>query len=222
MSAISASRGRFSFSLRSFLLVLIIGVVVASHMLTSYRLREATRTISQLRRELGELDVQDRAQLHALALDTGDPNIWRWRMFLPRGVRYSWNIAAKQIPQQGRAKPGVTGFANVPAGETELLVTARLTQSNADTWRLSVDSRSPGDGQGVGGASLAISDADLLWMRTIPSSERVQLGAHGTVDQHPSQPIELLRVRACAPDPNGGFSPSSLPQPGFMIWLEKY
>jgi hypothetical protein len=107
-------------------------------------------------------------------------------------------------------------------GETEVLVTARLAQDSADTWRLSVDSSSAADGRGIGGTSLSIPDAALRWMREIPSSERGQLGSRGTTTLRPGQPIELLRVRTCVPDPNGGFIPSPAPQPGFMIWLENY
>src|SRR5438067_5220438 len=95
------------------ILVAVVGVIVGSYVMGT-RLRRAERELKALRDETGRLTIGDRSQVHVInvrvdedsAADvtgadvTGEePNTWRWRLFIPKGQKYSWNLAAKDIPQ---------------------------------------------------------------------------------------------------------------------------
>src|SRR5262245_1145630 len=124
MSEPAPSRAKFS--LRTlFILVGVICFAVGSYAV-GRRLMNAEREVRKLQSEVGVLTIDDRTKVHVVAVDVDDPNTWRWRLFIPRGHKYSWNIAAENIskdhpPQQA----GIAGFSNEPYWErdNEVLVT---------------------------------------------------------------------------------------------------
>src|SRR5438045_7749692 len=95
---------RVRYSLGTLLiLVAVVGVLVGSYVMGT-RLRRAERELRVLREETGRLTIGDRSQVHVINVPvadvTGDePNTWRWRLFIPKGQKYSWNLAAENIPQ---------------------------------------------------------------------------------------------------------------------------
>jgi len=61
-------------------LLLMLGLCVAvGYYLASRRLREAEQELRARRDETGHLSVRDRTLLHAIAVDTDEPNTWRRR-----------------------------------------------------------------------------------------------------------------------------------------------
>src|SRR3954471_22327095 len=92
------------YRLRTLLIVVaVVGVIVGSYVMGT-RLRRAERELQVLRDETGRLTIGDRSQVHVINVPvadvTGDePKTWRWRLFIPKGQKYSWNLAAKDIPQ---------------------------------------------------------------------------------------------------------------------------
>jgi hypothetical protein len=170
------------------------------------------------------LTVDDRGQMHVVAVPADEPNTWQWRLFIPQGHRYSWHIAAEDIPQQSvPEKEGVTGYSNEPYWErdNEVLVTAKLRQGEDGQWRLSVISKIGDSKNQMAGATLQIPGENLRWMTEISCTDGQVAGSSGVKKLNPHGPIILLQRRPCEKQPDGSYRPSPGPMPGFMIWLEE-
>jgi hypothetical protein len=218
------SKRRPRFSLLAFLLGTAAICLAVSHWHTSRQLATAQMKLRQLRDEMGYLTVDDRSKVHAVALDSGAPDTWQWRIFLPKGARYKWNIACGDIPRDSPpAQAGVTSVSNEPywTTENEALVTARLLQADEENWTLSVTSKIGGSRNQMSGATLKIPRDKIEWMSTVSSTDGQVIGSHGAAIRDPDGPIILLQRRACKRQPDGSYQPSDGPMPGFIIWLSK-
>src|SRR5205085_11229962 len=108
------------------------------------RLKQAERELQALRNETGQLAIGDRSQVHVINVAVEEPNSWRWRLFIPKGHKYSWNLAAENIPQfEVPQQAGIKAVSYEPYWErdNEVLVTATLRRQDDTHWRLSVESR---------------------------------------------------------------------------------
>jgi hypothetical protein len=65
-----------------FVLLVAMGV---SLFVTGRRFRQAEAELAEYRREYGILKVENPTMLQAVAVWTGEPNHWRWRVHFPRG-----------------------------------------------------------------------------------------------------------------------------------------
>jgi len=217
-------RSRAKISLLSFLLVFSLVGVVFSHWHTSKKLHSLAQEVNKLRNEAGYISVEDESQLHAISLDTGEANTWKWRLFLPKGRRYKWNIACENIPASTPpAKPGVSSVSNEPywESETNVLVTAKLREKSNGDWTMIVSSKIGDSNDQMGGSTLTIPAEKIRWLATEGSTEVRLLGSRGTVTRDPQGPIILLQRRPCEKQPNGGYQPSKGPMPGYVIWLSE-
>src|SRR4051794_22073185 len=87
------------FSLRTlFILIAVICFAIGTYVV-GRRLANAEREVRKLRNETGVLTIDDPTKVYVIAIDVDEPNTWRWRMFIPKGHKYSWNIAAEKIPR---------------------------------------------------------------------------------------------------------------------------
>src|SRR5438876_9913663 len=87
-------RTRWRFSLRTMLLLMAIICLAVPLIFQSLRLREAEAELSKLRDETGRMTVKDRSKVHVMLVGgSSDSTTWKWRLFIPKGVRYGWNIA---------------------------------------------------------------------------------------------------------------------------------
>jgi hypothetical protein len=213
---------RAKFSLRTLLvLVAVICFAIGSYVV-GRKLSDADREIRKLRNEVGVLTVDDPTKVHVIAVNVDEPNTWRWRLFIPKGHKYSWNIAAENIPRhEPPPKSGTAGFSNMPYWErdNELLVTAKLRKGDDGNWRLSVDPRIGDSTSQLTGATLQISNEQIKWMTDGRGSgtDGQVAGDRGVSVREPEGPIILLQRRPT--DASG--QPSPNPMPGFMIWLKE-
>lgn len=213
---------RFRFSLLTFLLAATIVGVTVSQWRTSRRLATANSELRQLRDLFGVLSVEDRSKVHAVAIEADEPDTWRWRLFLPKGARYEWNIAAEGIPQHAPPNTPAWGSAsNEPYWQTEneVLVTARLREAEDGDWTLKVTSKIGDSEHQMSGISLKIPREKMAWRWTSPSTDGMVLGARGQQVLNPKGPIILLQQRGRVNQLNGDYD---VPLPGFMIWLSSY
>jgi hypothetical protein len=218
------SKFHMRFSLLAFLLAITVICLAVSHWHTSRQLATALLELRRLRDETGYLTIDDRTKFHAVALDSGEPNTWQWRLFLPKGARYKWNIACHDIPRDSPpAQAGVTAGSNEPywKSENEVLVTARLREADEGSWTLSVTSKIGDSDNQMSGATLKIPPDKIEWMSTVSSTDGQVIGTDGVAVRDPDGPIILLQRRACEKRPNGTYQPSDGPMPGFMVWLNK-
>jgi hypothetical protein len=215
---------KVTFSLLGLLLLVLVVAVIIGYVVNAGRLHKAEQELRALRQETGHLTIDDHTKFHAVTVPDDDPNTWRWRIFLPKGHRYAWRIATKDIPQNSVPNKGVgiAGITNAPYWETdnEVLVTATLRKTEEGDWRLAV---TPVMGQGkyqFYGCSVTIPKEELAWMFEVSTDGQV-LGENGTVARDPDGPFIFVQRRPLKKQPDGTFQSSPDPMPGFMIWLEK-
>jgi len=216
---------RVRFSLLSFLLASATICLAVSHWHTSRQLATARVELRKLRDELGYLSIDDQAKFHAVAFESGTPNTWQWRLFVPKGARYQWNIACDEIPQDSPpARAGVTAVSYEPYWETanEVVVTARLREAEEGNWTLSVTSKIGDSKHQMSGATLKIPREKIEWMSKVSVYDGQVIGSKGTAVRDADGPIILLQRRACEKQPNGSYQPSDEPMPGFIVWLSKW
>lgn len=223
-----APRMKWSFSLRALLVVALVAALAIIAWNSSRRLDETKEDLSQLQEELGHvvgrLTVEDETKFHAIAVDVDEPNTWRWRLYVPQGLKYHWCVASKEIPRVGTPPHRWGGTSNEHYWETgnEVLVTAKLREGEDGQWRLSVASEIAGDKPQMGGTTMPVPKEDLEWMFTVPSTESYVLGNRETAIFDPDGPILLLHRRSSERLPDGNFQPSDAPMPGFAVWLEPW
>ena len=215
---------RLRFSLRSYLAGLLILSLAVSHFLTSRQLGETKQELHKLRDELGYLTIDDPAMVNAIALETHEPDTWRWQVYFPKGHRYQWRLAYEEIPSRGVPRGGLTGVSNEPYWEedNEVLVTAKLLRRDDGDWTLSVTSKIGGGAYQMAGASIRIPAEAARWMSEVSAIDFSLLGDRGTKTLDPAGPIILLMRRPHEKQPGGGSRRSDGPMPGIMVWLEEF
>jgi hypothetical protein len=219
------SKLRVRFSLLSFLLASATICLAVSHWHTTRQLATARVELRKLRDELGYLSIDDQAKFHAVAFESGAPNTWQWRLFVPKGARYQWNIACDEIPKNSPpSRAGITAVSYEPYWETanEVVVTARLREAEEGNWTLSVTSKIGDSKHQMSGATLKIPRDKIEWMTTVSATDGQVIGSRGTAVREADGPIILLQRRACEKQPDGSYQPSDDPMPGFMVWLSKW
>jgi hypothetical protein len=189
----------------------------------SRRLRDAEIELSKLRDETGRLTITDRNKIHVLAVASAEPGSWRWRIFMPKGLRYGWSLAAGDIPGKGLPKSKTDSFWNAQGEDQdrEVLVTATLMRMENGDWRLSVSSRIGESDQQMGGGN--ISFADEIWKSAHSGCEvREVLGSKAVKLIDPGEPIVLFVQRGCGTPPDGGQGPTEDATPGYAIWMNPF
>jgi hypothetical protein len=186
------------------------------------RLNEAERELRKLRSETGHLTIDDRSKIHVINVAVDEPNTWRWRLFVPKGQQYTWNLAAEDIPESDvPQRAAIRAGSNEPYWErdNEVLVTARLREEG-DHWRLSVESKIGDSKNQMSGGAMKIPAEKLAWNTEGASTDGQVAGSAGVEIFDPHDPIILLQRRPLALLPDGTYGPSPDPMPGFMIWLQ--
>lgn len=128
---------RVQFSLRGLLLFVLLIAMATALFVTGRRLRQAEAELAKYRREYGILEVKDSAMLQAIALWTGEPRHWRWRVHFPRG-RYNVCFATIGIPAGGIPAPA--GELNSDfTGVVDISVSAYKDPKDS-SWRYAITS----------------------------------------------------------------------------------
>jgi hypothetical protein len=218
----AANSGPWRFSLRTLLLLVVIVCIAIPLGMQSYKLHRAETELRQLRNEVGYLSIDDRSKVHVIAVDMDEPDTWRWRIFLPQGIRYSWCFGFGDIPQKGVPQPKLRHVSNEPYSDedVEVVVTARLRELDDGNWSLSVSSKIDQLYQ-MGSARVTIPAEEMRRIQEASVYERDTLGDRGTETLDPTGRIILLLRRTRERQPDGTYQASAAPMPGYMIWLEK-
>jgi hypothetical protein len=211
------------YSLRTLLVVVAVACLAIGFFVLKNRLDDAERELRIRRNETGVLTIGEPSDVHVIAVDTTEPNVWRWRIHVPRGEKFSWNFASQNIPQH--RPPAAAEFMSISQEpywerDNEVVVTARLSEGDDGQWRLTLDSNIGDSKSQMGGASFKIPADRMTWMDTVPSTDGMVAGSRGTTAFNPDVPIILLQRRPCERQPDGSYRPSPNPMPGFMIWLK--
>lgn len=222
-SPLHSPSGRWRFSLRSAFLLILFVALFLSNTLTYERMHRAERELRILRNEAGHLTIDNRNLVHGIAVDTGAPLTWRWRLYLPKGRKYQWRAAWGPIPADGVPNPRCAMASNSMQGGTtglEALATVGLRRTENGDWALSISARCGATGSSLSAVTFGIPDADLRPLREAHGIEESRLGSGGTQMRARREPVILLKRRVMERFPNGVQS-SRDPMPGIMVWLEE-
>jgi hypothetical protein len=219
----NANSGRWRFSLRTLLLLVVIVCIAIPMGMQTYKLHRAETEIRRLRNEVGYLSVEESSKVHVIAVDMNEPDTWRWRIFLPQGVRYSWCLGFGDIPAKGVPQPKLKHTSNEPYSDedAEVVVTARLRQLDDGNWSLSVASMIGDQPYQMGGARVTIPAEEMHRIQKTTVYDQQTLGTRGTKTLDPSGPIILLQKRTRERQPDGSYQSSAGPMAGYMIWMER-
>lgn len=129
-----ARRGRFRFSLRGLLTLLILVALVAANGINLQRRRTAERELAVLRQQVGYLGDYPDDRLVATRLPSDRPLVWRLRVRVPEAARY--RIAFSAIWPAESAGPLWFAAVGVPPGESNVIVRI-APDPRDDRWKLS-------------------------------------------------------------------------------------
>lgn len=196
---------RLRFSLATVLLAMtLLGLTLTVAML--YReLVPLRKEVARLRDEVGELNLGDRSQLHAIRVDTDNELEWKWRVWIPPGTVYRVRAHGGPVAKEGFPGDGGTVYIH-DSGEHMIRYRVRFDPKD-NRWEGALETR---------GASVGADDQP--WVEW-PSKSSTSEGVGKTTQAFKSdQPVLLIRHRV-----SKATSSSAIEDPaaGFMIWLER-
>jgi hypothetical protein len=81
------------------------------------------KEVHKLRQFVGELSIDDHTRIHAIEVRQPNPNLWRWRLFLPPGAQYKLVEFGGPLPPRGKLsnKHWLAALRNASIGSSEYL-----------------------------------------------------------------------------------------------------
>lgn len=220
-------RLRFRFSLLTAILVLTIVALAIVVVLQWREIFPLETKVRQLRTEVGSLTIDDSSLSQAIQLRQQDPNIWRWRIYLPPGGQYKLKEAGGLLPPRAgkpdelwlqdvdKAKRGVSRgeFSGVPLEGEFTLEASLLRRENG--WRFAA---TPGPG-------VTIYHFEEDWPAELGRivSSGVPSDAQRTLKPGERVLLLYLSMPQLTPAIGGGTrsEPPSSPAEGIVLWLEQ-
>lgn len=196
--------------LSALLLMTIVGMAIVIAQLWSEvgPIREEVR---RLRDEVGELSIEDMTRMHAIEVRTGDPLMWKWRMWVPEGqtvvVRSQWG----EVPRTG--VPRGSGSVSLEPGEQWITYRAQ-PDSRGDSWTAKLETAT-----GWTGAGIRNNDRWWQWPTTTTTGEGV--GFTTKIANADENSFLLKRLRIGTDKNSSQLLNQDSPTAGFIIWLER-
>ena len=175
------------------------------------RLREEN---TELRSQTGEVEIASGQEkfLHAVGMQTLDPQTWRWMLHVPAAGKYVVHATVGQVPRTGNAT-GETMSLPLETGGNLLVIGIRRDLDGKLQWML--------EAKGAH-AQLPVPPASADWIERGSESEcytGTNWGGHRILED-PRDEFELLRLRTYAtPPPPNVFLAS--PGDGVVLWIEQ-
>ncbi len=207
------SVGRWQFSLSGLLLFVLLVAMGFSLFLTERRLRQANAELAEYRREYGILKVENPTVLQAIALWTGEPNHWRWRVYVPRG-NYDVCYATTGIPVNGLPTPtNACGFLDSQrlADPVDISLAVYKDPKN-DVWKYAISTQSANGSGGENYVDMSVAPADECNSEWIGGVNR----ADGPVIVSADEPLVLLRKLTLR---KGVCTIGPKDNDGLMLWI---
>lgn len=194
------------FSLQTFFLAIMLIAALLALGTVQYRYWKLESEVVLLRKEVGHLGPIDPNRINIIQVPTpNEPLVWKWRIYVPAGMRFDAGITFNDIPPHGVPNAPFSALA-MESNENGILLTAAITPDtpNGNNITLSI-----GTGCMIGNrTNLPLAD----WFAESSESEIVGTGGPETFSF--DQTITLIRYRLC--DPKTGVTPTGDAR-GFMI-----
>lgn len=218
---------RLRFSLRTFLVTLMLLSLIGSNLYVSFKWRHAQSENQRLRDELGYITIDDPTLFYVREIPTHKWGEWRWRIYVPSDAVYC--LAKREVPETGVTRAEHIYCGGFPSGER--LVDLRLERLESSA-RLSLV------GSGVDGSLITISSSisreQAPWLYDPNETEGDEEGEdESAIEEEPETqevagsgrrahscsfdaPVVLLRLRH--PRKHQSIHEDC---DGLMIWIEK-
>lgn len=198
------------FSLRSILLIVLVVALAIAHGLLLFRHDKLQREVTQLRGEVGHLEVVDKSLVNVIAVPTVDRFQWRWRVYAPPGTMFKVGILTKAIPENG-VSDQVRGSFELSSSELGELVTLSVTPDQQEGYQVRLDF-----GRGTSWREFTDQPLEEWLTGSSMGLSSVQPG----VQAFPyGRPIILVKQRLLEPvSPTVSSSPTG-PSRGFLVWI---
>ena len=205
--------GRWQFSLGGLLLFVLVVAMGLSLFVTARRFRQAEAELAEYRREYGILKVENPRELQAIALWTGEPNHWRWRVYVPRG-KYQILYATTGIPVSGVPTPtgGWRFLDSQNLADPVDISLAVYKDPKVGVWRYAVSTRCANGSGGEDYVDMSVAPADEGNSEWIGGVHR----DNGPVTASPDKPLVLLRKLTAS---KGVYAISPLKNDGLILWV---
>jgi hypothetical protein len=211
-------RWRFQFSLRSLLLFFLFFALLLTSIVMYWRLSQSEKEVKKIRDIAGYLKIEDENLFYALALESHEPWTWRWRVYLPAGYKYSWNIAVYNIRASGFPSDNCCSTDGSPRKkETEAIVILSLRKDPENKWILNLQNQAT---DAKGGIAIPISDQIANQFMTSSMSDTQCVGSIKAESHKLDEPIVFLRYRIGEKQPDGSWKITEKDAPGIMVWLQ--
>jgi hypothetical protein len=166
----------------------------------------------QLRNETGRLSIEDPRKIHAIEVRTNDTMMWKWRVWIPAGMKVNAMANWGTVPHEG--VPNAQCGVELDPGER--WVTLRVTRNSIDgDWIARIETS--GSGSGV-----KIDEKDYWWQGPPRAMAAPGVGYQTAKTDNLQQPFVLNRYHVGSPSVTNSsdlLSPGP-PTSGFIIWLE--
>ena len=161
--------------------------------------------------------VVNNDMVQVTALDVREPMTWQWRVHLPKGCKYAWNVARGVIPADGFPEHPWACISSEPYWETGLdaILTVALRRQDDANWALTVTSRSFNTKEHFGSGSEPIPVKAIRPLLEAGGVEETVRGSRETEILNSDAPILLLMRRV-----HNTQLPRSHRTPGIMVWLQ--
>ena len=213
------SRWRFQFSLSSLLLFFLFFALLLSSIVMYWRLSQSEQELVKLRDMAGYLKIEDENLFYAIAIETGEPLTWKWRVYFPAGYKYSWNIQSGKIPvvDLPHGSGASISDASPLTKGTEAIIYLTIRKNFENKWLLNLSCQANNEKNGL---TNSIPDEIMNQLLSANMTEDQNIGGGKAVSCKLDQPIIFLKRRIGETQPNGSWRSSQNPMPGIMIWLE--
>lgn len=168
------------------------------------QVRPLKEEVKRLRAEVGELHIEDPTKLHAMQVETDNELEWKWRIWIPAGMKYKVRSADGEIPDEGF--PGSGGSIYIRESGEHVIRYVITRDSRDDKWYGKLVHRGGSVGRDI--------HAWVKWGNRSMRSSGVGFSTYARSDD---QIVEIIRYRVENKDKQARQSDKPT---GFMIWME--
>jgi hypothetical protein len=208
------NRRRFQYSLRSLLLFVLFFAMAVSCLTMYWKMKNAEEGLSYYRSLAGNLKIDDDKLFYAIALDSKEPNTWRWRVYIPKYSSISWHLDYCTMPPD-QSTGSITGESLISNEMEEAEIVLSLIEEQGNKAHIVAYFRSPKSNHKI---EDSVIPSVFLQQIEEKMAEMERLGSRGMETRRPGEEITFLKIRL--KNSNGTKKPAQKPEPGITFTLK--
>jgi hypothetical protein len=168
--------------------------------------------VQMLRNETGRLSIEDLGSIHAIEVRTNDPMMWKWRVWIPKGMNVNAMVNWGTVPHEGVPN----AQCGVELGPGEQWLTLRVMRDSSDGKPFArIETSNSGSG-------VKIDEKDYWWQGPPRAMAAPGVGHQTVKVDNLQEPFVLNRYHIGSPSVTNSsdlLKPGP-PTTGFIVWLE--